>query len=93
MSRAQVDALTGATPGTGALIYYWDGTDSRNAALPPGDYVICLEGTLRWENQVLYRAAIRLGQGPASPEVTAEYTGTPGSERNMISAVTVRTLY
>ena len=92
MTKVQIDSLTGATPGTGTLTYRWDGTDSRNTALPPGDYVVYLEGTLRQEKQVLYRAPIRLGQGPAASEVTTEYTGTPGNERGMISAVTVRTL-
>ena len=92
MNKAQVDALTGATPGAGTLTYRWDGTDSRNTAVPPGDYVIRLEGTLRWENQVLYSAPIRLGQGAAAPEASAEYTGNPGAERGMISNVTVRTL-
>jgi hypothetical protein len=92
MDKAQIDSLTGATPRTGTLTYRWDGTDSRNTALPSGDYVIYLEGTLRWENQVLYRAPIRLGQGAATPIVTTEYTGTPGAEQGMISAVTVRTL-
>jgi hypothetical protein len=92
MDRAQIDSLTGATPRNGTLTYRWDGTDSRNTALPPGDYVIYLEGTLRWQNQVLYRATIRLGQGPATPAVTTEYTGTPGAEQGMISAVVVRTL-
>ena len=92
MTSAQVDALTGATPRTGNLTYTWDGTDSKGAAVPAGEYVIFLEATLRWENQVLYRAPIRLGQGPASPEVGVEYTGDPGAERIMIGDVKVRTL-
>ena len=93
MPKAELDSLSGATPKTGAVAYFWDGTDSRNTALPPGDYTIFLEGTLRGENQVVYRAVIRSGQGAAVPEVTAEYIGTPpGNEREMISAVTVRTL-
>lgn len=92
MTNAQVNAITGATPGTGNLTYTWDGTDSRGAAVPAGNYVIFLEGTLRWENQVLYRAEIRLGQGPAEAEVSVEYTGDPGQERAMIGGVAVRTL-
>lgn len=93
MTKAQVDALTGATPKAGTLTYRWDGTDSRNTALPPGDYVMCLEGTLRWEAQVRCRANIKVGQGPAASVVTTEYIGTPpGNEREMITAVTVRTL-
>ena len=92
LTSAQVDALTGATPRNGNLTYTWDGTDSRGAPVPAGNYVIILEGTLRWENQVLYRAPIRLGQGAAVPEVSVEYTGDPGTERVMIANVRVRTL-
>ena len=93
MTKDQIDSLTGATPRTGTLTYHWDGTDSRNITLSQGDYVICLEGTLRGNNQVIYRAPIKLGQGPASPEVTVEYIGSPpGDERSMISAVVVKTL-
>jgi hypothetical protein len=92
MTKPQVDALTGATPRTGTLTYTWDGTDSRGAPVPAGNYVIILEGTLRWENQVYYRAPIRLGQGPAAVQVNVEYVGDPGSERAMIDDVKVRTL-
>ena len=92
MTNAQIDAFTGATPGNGNLSYTWDGTDSRGAAVPAGEYVIFLEGTLRWANQVIYRAPIRLGQGPASPEVKVEYMGDAVAERSMIGNVRVRTL-
>jgi len=92
MSREQVDAVSGATPRTGNLTYSWDGTDSRGTPVPAGDYVLILEGTLRWENQVLYRAPFRLGQGPSSVNVSVDYTGDPGSDRDMIGNVTVRTL-
>jgi hypothetical protein len=95
MTKAQVDGLTGATPRQGSVTYQWDGTDSRGASLPAGDYVICLEGPLRWENQVLYRAPIRTGQGgaPRQAEVSVVYTGNPpGNERSMIGNVTARVL-
>jgi len=92
LSSAQIDALSGATPRAGILTYTWDGTDSRGTAVSPGEYVIFLEGTLRWANQVLYRAPIRLGQGTATPQVSVEYTGDAGADRAMISNVTVRTL-
>jgi len=92
MTSAQVDAVSGATPRTGTLTYTWDGTDSRGAVVPAGDYIIILEGTLRWENQVYYRAPIRYGQGPAAATVSVEYKGDPGADRTMISEVKVRTL-
>ncbi|MDR0323072.1 MAG: DUF2271 domain-containing protein [Treponema sp.] len=92
LNNAQVEALTGATPRTGSHSYFWDGTDNRGTPVPAGDYVIFLEGTLRRENQVMYRAPIRLGRGPETPEVTVVYTGDSGVERTMIGNVTVRTL-
>ena len=92
LSKAQVDSITRATPKTGALTYRWDGTDSRNTALPPGNYTIYLEATLRMEKQVLYSAPIRLGQGPEAPAVKTEYSGDAGSDKEMISAVAVKTL-
>jgi hypothetical protein len=92
LTNTQIDAITGATPRTGALTYTWDGTDSSGAAVPAGNYILFLEGTLRWENQVLYRAPIRLGNDAAAAEVTVEYTGDAGADRSMIADVKARTL-
>ncbi|MCL2215189.1 MAG: DUF2271 domain-containing protein [Treponema sp.] len=92
MSRSQIDAVSSATPRTGTVTYAWDGTDSRGAAVPQGNYVMVLEGTLRWENQVLYRAPFRLGQGMVSLQVSVEYQGDSTAERGMISDVRVRVL-
>jgi len=99
LSRAQVDAVSGATPATGALVYTWNGTNSAGAAVPAGSYTLVLEATLRWENQVYYRAPINLGQLPAgqtsvTPQVSVEYTGERDTtaERAMISNVRVRVL-
>jgi hypothetical protein len=97
MTSAQVDAVSGATPGTGALEYVWDGTNSGGAAVPNGSYVIVLEATLRWGNQVYYRAPVNLGQGPAAAQVSSQNTADPerplaDADRVMISNVAVRVL-
>ena len=94
MTQAQVDAVSGATPGNGALNYTWDGTDSRGAPVPAGNYSAVIEGTLRWENQVYYRAPFRLGSGAAAAQVSVEYTGERDTtaERAMIRNVQVRVL-
>ena len=90
--RSQIDALSGATGQTGRRIFLWDGTDSNGAPVQPGNYVIFVEGTLRWENQVLFRAPIAVGQGPAPAEVSVEFTGPSTAERGMLSGVSVRSL-
>jgi len=92
MTKAQVDAVSGATPQTGTFTCTWDGTDSKGTALPTGEYVLVLEGTLRWENQVYYRAPITLGKGTMTPKIDVEYVGDIKAERAMIKDVKVRVL-
>jgi hypothetical protein len=94
---SQIDAVSGATPRTGTLTYTWDGTNNSGAPVPAGNYVIILEGTLRWGNQVYYRAPIALGQGTATPQVSIQYVDDPTrqpvlDDRKMIDNVRVRTL-
>jgi len=92
MTSAQIDAVSGATPRTGDLTFMWDGTNSRGMSVPAGNYILVIEGTLRWENIVYYRAPIALGQGAANANVNVEYLGDSTSERSMISNVRVRVL-
>jgi len=92
LTKTQIDAVSSATPQTGTVTFTWDGSDSKGAALPTGDYVLVLEGTLRWENQVYYRAPISLGKGAMMPKVTVEYVGDAAAERAMIKDVKVRVL-
>lgn len=92
MSQTQIDSLTGATPKNGNLTYRWDGKDSQNNLLPPGDYVIYLEGNLRMGNRVLYHAPIQIGHGATTSQITSEYIGKAGKEQKMISAVNARTI-
>jgi hypothetical protein len=92
MAKAQIDAVSGATPQTGTVTCAWDGTDSKGAALSTGDYVLVLEGTLRWENQVYYRIPITLGKGTMTPKINVEYIGDAVAERAMIKDVKVRVL-
>ena len=91
-NNTEIDVLTSATPRSGNLIYYWDGTNSLGEAVSDGNYVIILEGTLRWENQAYYRAPLHLGQGVSIPEVSIEYIGDAGDDRDMINNVIVRVL-
>jgi len=92
--KTQVDAVSGATPSTRTVTYTWDGTGFNGAAVPDGDYILILEGTLRWENQAYYRAPIALGQGAAAVQVSVEYTGArdTNAERAMFRDVRVRVL-
>jgi len=92
MSRDQIDTISSATPRTGVLTYTWDGTNNRGTPVPAGEYILILEGTLRWGNRVIYRAPIVLGQRANITEVNAEYFGESTAERSMINNVRVRVL-
>ncbi|ULQ58960.1 DUF2271 domain-containing protein [Brucepastera parasyntrophica] len=87
--RKNIDAVTGATPKTGPLSFKWDGSDQNGNRVPSGEYIICVEGTLRDASRVLYTGRIILGGDRQSVELTPEYTGTAADskEKNMIAAV------
>ena len=90
LNRREVDAFSGATPRTGTLSYRWDGRDRNGNPLPPGEYRVFLEATLRGENRLLCSAPFTLGSSnPAEAEVTTEYFGSGTSERGMIQGVRV----
>ena len=90
MARVQIDSISGATPRTGAQSFIWNGTDSNGITVPSGYYTLFLEGTLRWENRVIYRVPIQLGGGAALAEVSVEYSGDFIPERSMIDNVMVQ---
>ena len=91
-SREYIDAISSATPRTGTVTYTWDGTNSLGLPVPNGEYVLFLEGSLRWENHVLYRASFNLGQGRSTPVFSINYSGDSITERSMISDVKLQIL-
>jgi hypothetical protein len=89
MSKAQADALSGATPRTGALTYRWDGTNQAGAVVPAGEYRVFLEASLRNENRALYSAPVQLGASSGPVELQPQYFGNDTKVRAMISSVKV----
>jgi len=100
MSRSDVDAVSGATPrGVTQTYYTWDLTDANGAAVLTGEYVVFVEGTLRWKNYVLYSAAIEIGDVPVTVQADAQFhyeasdryaaLTTSSTENDMIGPVTV----
>jgi len=99
MTSAEVDAVSGATPRTGPQSYVWDLTDTNGDTVMQGDYMIFVEGTLRWKNLVLYSGVITIGNEPVTIQADPEfhYEGSDryaaltdsSPENNMIGPVTV----
>lgn len=66
-SDEQVDAVTSSTPKEGRLSYFWDLTDESGTPVQSGsEYKFCVEGSLRWNNHVLYSGTIKIGGSPAA---------------------------
>jgi hypothetical protein len=58
-----VDAVTSATPSAGKLKYTWDLTDAHGEVYRSDTFTVVVEGTLRWNNQVVYRCAVERNTG------------------------------
>ena len=94
------DAISGATPkSSGSQSYAWNLKDINGDIVPPGDYRVFVEGTLRWKNSVLYSGVITVGDATVTIQADAEFiyeasdkqaamTGE-SPENAMIGAVTV----
>jgi hypothetical protein len=86
MSGPGVDAITGATPGSGPLSYVWDLTAADGSPVPAGTYKFLVEGSLRWQNRVLYAGEIPLDGKDASAAAAAEFVYTGSPDRPALSA-------
>ncbi|MDR3077428.1 MAG: DUF2271 domain-containing protein [Planctomycetota bacterium] len=89
MPNTEFDAFSRATPPSGQLSYDWDLRDAAGREVPPGAYAVILEGTLRNENQVLYKAVIRVGGEAVVVRPEPEYQGKNLAVRSMIGNVRV----
>ena len=93
MTDAEIDMVSGATPGQGELVYVWDFTNQSGERVPDGIYTVHVEGTFYWESDVLYTAVIdttNLGNEiPVEMERTAPDTH---ENENMISDVTIKVI-
>lgn len=90
MDKAKVDAISHATPKSGRIRFAWYCDDDGGRLVLPGAYTVNLEGSLRWENRVLYQAGVQLYGANAEQTPTPAYSGPGDAERGMLSNVAVR---
>lgn len=86
-AAGNTDAFSGATPKTGAHTYVWDCVDESGRPVPDGEYHIFVEGTIFWQDAVLYKGIITVGGGENTAELSAEYTTEEAEASSMITAV------
>ncbi|MDC1810896.1 DUF2271 domain-containing protein [Bacteroides uniformis] len=90
MSSEQVDAITGATPRNGILVYQWDGTDEKGNHVPTGDYKLFIEGTLYWTSRVMYSGEFTWGNKElTSVPVKVQHFNQQPNNQNMITELKV----
>ena len=90
MKDAQIDAFARATPQSGAVRSVWYCDDAEGARVPGGSYSVNVEATLRGENRVLYRSAVRLYGENAESRPEPTFFGPGTAERGMLTNVVVR---
>lgn len=80
------DAISGATPKSGALSYFWDLTDADGMRVQDGTYHYFVEGTLRWKNHVLYSGEITIDGSAVSTEATPEYSYAASADQAALTS-------
>ncbi len=71
--QEDIDAVSGATPQSGTLSVAWDMKDATGKAIVAGVYVYRIEGSLSWENTVLWTGKIRVGAAKETSRATVSY--------------------
>lgn len=90
MTTPEVDAISRATPASGAIRLAWYCDDTNGKPVPPGQYTLNLEASLRWDNRVLYQATVLLGGESKEIKPESTYFGSSAAERGMVTNVVVR---
>lgn len=89
LPQEDIDAVSGATPQPGEQSVVWDLKDTAGNLVATGTYVYRIEGSLLWENTVLWTGNIRVGGEPETSQATVSYfpEGAEGLGRTLITDV------
>ncbi len=86
LPQAQIDAVSGPTQKPGNISLEWDCTDAKGNPVAPGVYVYKIEGSIYWENRVLWTGKISVGNKPDSSAAAAVYTPETAPKKGQILA-------
>ena len=93
MSDEELDTISGATPASGQQRFVWDLTDAKGNQVSDGIYTVKIEGTLYWEESILYTAGIDL-EKDHSETIETQITSNKENHENetMLQDVEVKTM-
>lgn len=89
MSKEKVDAITGATPKTGACKIVWECVDNKDKKVAPGEYKYIVEGTTRLGHQVVCSGKIIIGDKENKSTAKPEYSAKLDNDGKAIGEITV----
>ena len=82
MSDDALDAVSSATLQDGRQSFVWDLTDSKDKAVPQGQYTVKVEGTLYWSSNVVYSGTIDTGKAQNGAITVQKKRSEPNNTRN-----------
>ena len=82
MTDSDLDAISGATPKSGAQHFTWDLTGSQGKKVPAGKYFIKLEGTLFQGSNAVYTGTVDTGKATAGPIEVVLKRSEPDNTKN-----------
>lgn len=86
-SSKEIDAMSGATPKSGSLMYIWDLTDKQGQSVVPKEYKFYVEATVYKENRVIYSGTIDISGENMTVLADAAYTTELAKEEAIITNV------
>ncbi len=92
MGAEELDAVSGATPTTGAISFIWDGTDESGEMVDSGNYAVKVEGTLYWSSYVLFEGVVHTDRVNEDVEVNVSYSEDDSTNREMLRNVQINYL-
>jgi hypothetical protein len=92
LSRAPVDAVSGATQKPGTITLSWDCKDAAGESVPYGAYLYKVEGNICFEKRVLWTGRIVVCAAASASTATAQYLpdASAAAEGTLVEGVTAR---
>lgn len=87
-SQDEIDAISGATPKSGNLMYIWNLTDENGQGVADGEYNFFVEATVYEKSRILFSGTIDISDEDTTVTADAAYTTELAKKEANITGVT-----